>query len=62
MEAGGWGGRGRASTFHFIRDIWGQTSIMKTDQISFWKMRRKNFLSRIQSKYKNPKSEIMFKN
>ena len=62
LEPGSWGRRGRASTFHCIRDIWGQTSIMKTDKISFWKMWRKNFLSRIQSKYKNPKREIMFKN
>ena len=62
LEPGGWGRRGRASTFHCIKDIWGQTSIMKTGQISFWKMQRKNFLSRRQSKYKNPKSEIMFKN
>lgn len=62
LEAGGRSRRGRATTSHWIRDIWGQTSVIKTDQISSWKMRRKNFPSRRQSKYKSPRHEIVFKN
>lgn len=40
------------------KDIAGYTSIIKTDQISPWKMCRKSFSNRGQEKCKDPTSEI----